>query len=91
MREGYACSTRFGGGILMRSGKDAVSMTWSLAVLDLLAFFVHINAERDPWAAIIAAVVVGAVLWFIVVQARRRDERRAQTRREGNDRHTRNW
>ena len=47
-------------------------MTWSLAVL---AFFVHIDAQNDPWAAIGAVLAVSLGLWFIVVQARRRDER----------------
>jgi hypothetical protein len=61
-------------------------VTWSLAVL---AFFVHIDAQNDPWAAIGAALVVGFALWFVVTQARRRDIRR-QERRDGIDRRPRN-
>jgi hypothetical protein len=61
-------------------------MTWPLAALDLLGFFVHIDAQNDPWAAISAIVAVGVVLWFIVAQARRRDERRAKRREDGQSR-----
>jgi hypothetical protein len=52
-------------------------------ILDVLAFFVNIDAQKDPWAAILAAAAVGLLLWFAVAQARRRDERRAKRRDEG--------
>jgi hypothetical protein len=63
-------------------------MPWSLAIL---GFFVHIDAERDPWAAIGAAAVASWLLWLIVVQARRREERKAEADRTAADPRTRNW
>jgi threonine/homoserine/homoserine lactone efflux protein len=63
-------------------------MTWSLAVL---GFFVHIDAQKDPLQALIAAGVIGVVLWFVVAQARRREERRTESRRDGTDRRPRDW
>ncbi len=44
-------------------------------------FFVHIDAQTDPLAALLAMGGAGAVLWFIVAQARKRDERRDAARR----------
>ena len=44
-------------------------MPWSLAIL---GFFVHIDAQRDPWAAVAVAGAASGFLWFVVVQARRR-------------------
>jgi hypothetical protein len=61
-------------------------MAWPLAALDVLGFFVHIDAQNDPWTAIGAAVAVGLLLWFVVQQARRRDERRARRREDGQPR-----
>lgn len=58
--------------------------TSPLGVVGVVGFFVHIDAQNDPWAAIGAVLAVGLGLWFIVVQARRRDERRAR-RRQGDD------
>lgn len=63
-------------------------MTWSLAILGL---FVHIDAQKDPLQALIAAGVIGAVLWFVVAQARRREARRTESRRDGTDRRPRDW
>jgi hypothetical protein len=61
-------------------------MTWPVALVGVLGFFVHIDAQNDPWAAIGGAAAVGLVLWFVVVQARRRDARRARLREEGDTR-----
>ena len=63
-------------------------MTWSLA---LLGFFIHIDAQKDPVAALAAAAAAALALWFVVVQSRRREERRAEATRERNDRQPRNW
>ena len=63
-------------------------MTWYLGIL---GFFVHINAQKDPVAALMAAGVVGAALWFVVAQSRRREARRAKASREGDDRRPRSW
>jgi threonine/homoserine/homoserine lactone efflux protein len=63
-------------------------MTWSLAIL---GFFVHIDAQKDPLQALIAAGVIGVVLWFVVAQARRREARRTESRRDGTDRRPRDW
>ena len=63
-------------------------MPWSVAIL---GFFVHINAEQDPWAAIGAAAGVAWVLWLIVAQARRREERRAEAEHRAADPRTRKW
>ncbi|MDP9333779.1 MAG: hypothetical protein M3Q30_10790 [Actinomycetota bacterium] len=68
-------------------------MTWSLGILGygILGFFVHINAQRDPVQALMAAGAVGAALWFVVAQSRRREARRTESRREGNHRQPRSW
>jgi hypothetical protein len=63
-------------------------MTWYLG---MLGFSVHINAQKDPVAALMAAGAVGAALWFLVAQSRRREARRAEASREGNDRQPRSW
>ena len=63
-------------------------MTWYLGIL---GFFVHIDAQRDPVAALTAAAAVGAALWFVVARSRRREERRTEASREGNDRQPRSW
>jgi hypothetical protein len=63
-------------------------MTWSPAIL---GFFVHIDAQKDPLQALIAAGVIGVVLWFVVAQARRREARRMESRRDGTDRRPRDW
>ena len=63
-------------------------MTWYLGIL---GFFVHINAQKDPAAALIAAGAAGAALWFVVARSRRREERRTEASREGNDRQPRSW
>jgi threonine/homoserine/homoserine lactone efflux protein len=63
-------------------------MTWSLAIL---GFFVHIDAQKDPLQALIAAGVIGVVLWFVVAQARRREARRTESIRDGTDRRPRDW
>ncbi|HEY5172843.1 MAG TPA: hypothetical protein VIK54_14030 [Acidimicrobiia bacterium] len=68
--------------------KGCRGVTWSLAIL---GFFVHIDAQKDPLQALLAAGVVAAVLWFVVAQARRREERRMQSRRDGTDRRPRDW
>jgi hypothetical protein len=59
--------------------------------LTLLGFFIHIDAHREPVAALLAAGAVGVALWFVVVQSRRREERRTESRRDGSDRQHRNW
>ena len=59
--------------------------------LGILGFFVHIDAAKDPVSALAAAGAVGAALWFVVAQARRREARRTQSRRERDDRQWRNW
>lgn len=61
-----------------------------ISSLDILAFFVHIDAAKDPVPALIVAGGVGAALWFVVAQARRREVRRTQSRRERDDRQPRN-
>ena len=61
-------------------------MAWPFAALGVLGFFVHIDAQKDPWAVVLAAVAAGLFLWFVVAQARRRDERRARRRAEGQSR-----
>ncbi|MDQ1447958.1 MAG: hypothetical protein QOC79_929 [Actinomycetota bacterium] len=63
-------------------------MTWYLGIL---GFLVHINAQKDPVQALMAAGAVGAALWFVVAQSRRREARRAEASREGNDRRPRSW
>jgi hypothetical protein len=63
-------------------------MIWYLGIL---GFFVHINAQKDPVAALLAAGAVGAALWFVVAQSRRREARRTEASREGNDRRPRSW
>ena len=57
-------------------------MTWSLAVVGILGFLVHIDAQKNPTEALLAAAVVALVLWFIVAQARHREERRDEMRRD---------
>ena len=57
----------------------------------ILGFFVHIDAEKDPVQALIAAGLIGAALWFVVAQARRREARRMESRRDGTDRRPRDW
>ena len=57
----------------------------------ILGFFVHIDAEKDPLQALIAAGLIGAALWFVVAQARRREARRMESRRDGTDRRPRDW
>lgn len=63
-------------------------MTWSLA---FLGFFVHIDAQKQPLAALLAAGGAAAALWFVVVQSRRREARRTESKPEGNDREHRSW
>jgi hypothetical protein len=63
-------------------------MTWYLGIL---GFFVHINAQKDPVAALMAAGAAGAALWFVVAQSRRREARRTEASRERNDRRPRSW
>jgi RsiW-degrading membrane proteinase PrsW (M82 family) len=50
-------------------------MTCSFAIL---GFFVHIDAEKDPVQALIAAGLIGAALWFVIALARRREARRME-------------
>ena len=59
--------------------------------LALLGFFIHIDAHREPVAALLAAGAVGVALWFVVAQSRRREARRAEASREGDDRRPRSW
>jgi ABC-type uncharacterized transport system permease subunit len=66
-------------------------MPATLALGALLGFFVKIDAEKSPWGAIFAAIAIGVLLWFVVAQATRREERRAGTRRDRRGRHDRNW
>ena len=40
--------------------------------------FLKIDAQSDPVPALILAAVIGAALWFVVAQSRRREERRSQ-------------
>jgi hypothetical protein len=63
-------------------------MPWSLAIL---GFFVHIDAEQDPWGALAAAAVAAGLLWFIVSQARHREERKAEAERQTPASRPRNW
>jgi hypothetical protein len=68
-------------------------MIWSLGIpaYGILGFFVHINAQEDPVQALMAAGAVGAALWFLVAQSRRREARRTEASREGNHRQPRSW
>lgn len=66
-------------------------MTWSLAVVRILGLFVHIDAQKDPTEALLAVLLVGLALWFIVAQARNREERRAESRRDRGNRPPRSW
>ena len=43
----------------------------------VLGFFVHIDAQTQPLAALAAIGAAAALLWFVVAQARRREERQA--------------
>ena len=40
--------------------------------------FLKIDAQNDPVPALILAAVIGAALWFVVAQSRRREDRRSQ-------------
>ena len=66
-------------------------MTSTLAVFAVLGFFVHIDAQKDPTSALVAIVVVGLALWFVVAQSRRREERRAEAKRDDHPRRPRDW
>jgi hypothetical protein len=68
--------------------KGCRRVTCSFAIL---GFFVHIDAEKDPLQALIAAGIIGAALWFVVAQTRRREARRMESRRDGTDRRPRDW
>jgi hypothetical protein len=48
-----------------------------LAYLLALALPVKIDAQKNPVPALMLFAVVVALLWFLVLQARRRDARRA--------------
>lgn len=65
-------------------------MTLSLAVVRILGLFVKIDAQKNPTEVLLAGLVVGLVLWFIVAQARHREERRDERRGRGN-RPPRTW
>ncbi len=68
--------------------KGCRRVTGSFAIL---GFFVHIDAEKDPLQALIAVGLIGAALWFVVAQTRRREARRMESRRDGTDRRPRDW
>jgi hypothetical protein len=63
-------------------------MTWSHA---LLGFFITIDAQNNPLMALAAAATAAGLLWFVVVQARHREERKAEAKRDPRERPPRTW
>lgn len=52
-------------------------MWFSMAWFSMALTFLNINAQKNPVPVLFIAAVVCGLLWFLVVQARRREMRKA--------------